>query len=84
MGGGLACFLYWVKKNAVKVKAFEWILIVLIALGFMFMAQTFIASFEELVSRAAWLTLVFMGLPIIIMLVIVSRSIRKRLGYVSK
>ncbi len=80
MGGGLTCFIHWAKKNAIKVKAFEWILIVLIELGIMFMMQTFIASFEELVPRAAWLTIVFMGLPIIIMVVILARSIAKRLS----
>lgn len=79
MGGG-AVYLYGLlKEKAVKLAWHERALTFLSFATFMFMGQTFIASFNEGEPRAAWLTLVFMGLPIIVMAVIVLRSIRARM-----
>jgi hypothetical protein len=44
----------------------------------MFMVQTFIASFKEFNPRAAWLTLVFMGVPIIVIGAVLTQSVLSR------
>ena len=80
MGGGAACLLMLIKKKGLKLKSFEWTGVVLVFLVFMFMGQTFIASFGEGVARAAWLTLVFMGLPMVMLAILTLRSVRKRLS----
>ncbi len=80
MGGALTCLLYQLKNHAIKLKWFEWAAVVVILLMFMFMAQTFIASYQEMVPRAAWLTIVFMGLPMVVIGVLTARSIKKRLA----
>ncbi|WP_462325569.1 hypothetical protein [Desulfoplanes sp.] len=80
MGGGATCLLLLIKEKGLKLKWFEWAGVVLTFLVFMFMGQTFIASFREGVPRAAWLSLVFMGLPMIILAVLTLRSVRKRLS----
>ena len=79
MGGGAVLIWHYLKNISIKLKWFEWILSILAFITFMFMSQTFIASFQENEPRAAWLTLVFLGIPILLMGVIIYRSINKRL-----
>ena len=78
MGGGAVMIWNTLKKLNIKLVWYEWILLILSFVTFMFMGQTFIASFQEYEPRAAWFTLVFMGIPILIMAVILYRSVNKR------
>ena len=80
MGGGAAYLHAYLKVKMSKLNWYELLLTVLIFIAVLFMGQTFIASFYEGENRAAWLTLVFMGLPIIVMAVAVIRSYRKRIA----
>jgi len=79
MGGGSLYLYALLKEKCIKLAWHELTLLILSFTTFMFLGQTFIASFNEGVPRAAWLTVVFMGLPIIIMAVIILRSIRARM-----
>ncbi len=79
MGGGLMCLIHWAKNNEISFKIYEWAGIILNLLIFMFMIQTFIASYQELVPRAAWLTVVFLGIPMVVIGVLTMRSVKKRL-----
>ena len=78
MAGGVVMLWQTLKSIKLKLRWYEWLLTLLCFSTFMFMSQTFIASFQEHEPQAAWLTLVFMGLPIIIMGVVLQRSLRKR------
>lgn len=78
MGGGAVLIWNLLKNHALKLLWYEWILLVLCFLTFMFLAQTFIASFQECEPKAAWLTVVFMGIPIMIMAVGLYRSLNSR------
>ncbi len=78
MGGGAVMIWNTLKKLNIKLVWYEWILLILSFITFMFMGQTFIASFQEYEPRAAWFTLVFMGMPILIMAVTLYRSVNKR------
>lgn len=78
MGGGAVIILNTLKRYALKMVWYEWILLILCFITFMFMSQTFIASFQEYEPKAAWLTVVFMGIPIVIMGVGLFRSLNKR------
>jgi hypothetical protein len=79
MGGGAVYLYALIKEKSARLNWYELLLTVIMFFTFMLMGQTFIASFNEGEPRVAWLTLVFMGLPIIIMAVIVVRSYRSRL-----
>ena len=81
MGGGAVMIWNTLKNASLKLIWYEWILTILCFITFMFMSQTFIASFAEFEPKAAWLTLVFMGIPILVMAVVLFRSLNKR--YVS-
>jgi uncharacterized membrane protein len=78
MGGGAVMIWHILKNVNLKLVWYEWILLILSFVTFMFMCQTFIASFQEFEPQAAWLSVVFMGMPILIMAVVVFRSLTKR------
>ncbi len=78
MGGGAVLIWHHLKKVSLKLIWFEWILLIIGNFVFMLMAQTFIASFQEYEPQAAWLSIAFMGIPILIMAVVLYRSLNKR------
>lgn len=78
MGGGAVMIWHFLNKLSIKFVWFEWILVILSMVTFLFMSQTFIASFAEHEPRAAWLSIVFMGIPILLMAVVVFRTTSKR------
>lgn len=77
--GGTSVFIV-TKLNAMDITLLwhEWILGGLSLLIFMFMGQTFIASFKEFAPRAAWMTLVFMGIPMILIGAFLVQSVLSR------
>lgn len=78
MGGGAVLLWQTLKSVSLKMNWYEWILIILSYVIFMFMAQTFIASYQEFQPKAAWFSVIFMGIPILLMGVVFYRSLNKR------
>jgi hypothetical protein len=79
LGGGAVYLWSYLRDKAVKLVWYEWVLFILSGIIFIFLGQTFIGSFGEGEPQAAWLSVVFMGVPIIIMMVGAFRSLRTRL-----
>lgn len=80
LGGGAVYLWSYLKDKAAKLVWYEWVLFILSGIFFVFLGQTFIGSLEEGATQAAWLSVVFMGLPIIVMMVGALRSLRKRIS----
>ena len=78
MGSGLVYFVTELNAMDIKLLWYEWILGTLFMFIFMFMGQTFIASFKEFQPRAAWMTLVFLGFPIILIGAVLVGSVLSR------
>ena len=78
MGGGAVMLWNKLKKVNLRMVWYEWILTILSFITFMFMCQTFIASFQEHEPKAAWFTVIFLGIPILVMTVVVYRSLNNR------
>lgn len=78
MGSGLVFFVTKLNAMDIKLLWYEWILGGLFMLIFMFMGQTFIASFKEFKPRAAWMTLIFMGFPAILIGAVLVYSVLSR------
>ena len=78
VGGGCAYLHAYLKVKAEKLNILEKSLTVLICVTFILMWQTVIGSLQEDETRVAWLTLVFVGLPLAIMVVGLVRSFTKR------
>lgn len=80
LGGGLVYLWSYLREKAIKLVWYEILLIALSAITFIFMWQTFIASFGEGEPQAAWLSLLFMGFPIVVMCVVAFRTVTTRLA----
>ena len=78
MGGGSVFIVTKLNAMDIKLLWYEWILGGLFMLIFMFMGQTFIASFKEFKPRAAWMTLIFMGFPAILIGAVLVYSVLSR------
>jgi len=79
MGGGFVYLRGKLKEMDLKFVWYEWGLTIVGFLLFMFMGQTFVASFAEFQPRAAWMSLVFIGLPVVLIGAVVYRSVQKRI-----
>ena len=79
LGGGAVYLWSYLKEKVVKLVWYEWVLFILAGLTFVLLGQTFIGSFQEGEPQAAFMSVVFLGLPIIIMMVVAIRSLRPRL-----
>jgi hypothetical protein len=79
LGGGVVYLGSLLKEKSIKLKWYEWVLVILGLLFFLFLGQTFIASFGEGEPRAAWMSLIFLGLPIVLIAVGTLRLVRSRL-----
>lgn len=78
VGGGMMA-LWFAMKEKITFKWYEYLLTALAVLILGFMMQTFWSSFQEFEAQAAWMSLLFMGLPLIIIAVITVRSVQQRL-----
>ena len=78
-GGCLVSLWNRLKKEAIRLVWYEWILAFIAFLFFILMVQTFIASVEEGQLRAAWMSVVFTGVPQVLITVGIYRSVRSRL-----
>ena len=79
LGGGAVYLWSYLKDKAAKLVWYEWVLFILSGLVFVLLGQTFIASLQEGEPQAAWMSVLFMGIPIIIMMVGAFRSLGSRL-----
>lgn len=78
LGGGAVYLWSYLKDKAEKLVWYEWILFILTGITFVLLGQTFIASIQEGEPQAAWMSVMFMGVPIIIMMVVSMRSLLSR------
>ena len=78
MGSVSVWFVTRFSAMDIQLLWYEWILGGILMLTFMFMVQTFIASFKEFKPRAAWMTIVFMGIPIILIGIVLVQSVMSR------
>jgi len=79
LGGGAVYLWSYLKEKAVKLVWYEWILFLLSGFTFVLLGQTFIGSFQEGEPQAAWMSVLFMGIPVLIMMVGALRSLSARL-----
>lgn len=78
-GGGFVSLRHHLKKKAIRLAWYEWILCFLAFVFFIVMVQTFIASMIEGEPRAAWMSVVFLGVPMVLIAVGTYRSVHARL-----
>lgn len=70
VGVGLTALVFWLRSREIVVKWYEW-LIGVVGLGLLlYTIQNFVTAFAELESEAAWMFLLVLGLPALILLVV--------------
>ena len=78
LGGGVVYLWMMLKAKSVQMRWYEWLMAVLGVLIFLLMGQTFIASLGEDQPQAAWMSLIFMGIPFLLLVVGTARSLGAR------
>lgn len=78
MGGAVIYLLRSLTEKQISLRWYEWILGALTVLLFTFMVETFVHSLAEMQVKAAWLSLAFIGLPLVILAVVTVRSVQAR------
>ena len=70
VGVALGALVYWLRCRGIRVRWYKW-LIGLVGLALLlFTIQNFVTAFAELEPTAAWMLLLVLGLPAIILLVL--------------
>ena len=78
VGIALTALVLWLRGRDIKVTWYEW-LIGLVGLALLlYTVQNFATAFAELESQAAWMFLLVLGLPAVILMAIAGSLIRRR------
>ena len=67
VGGGAMRVLIWDLEGHMEITWVAWLIAILTLLLATFTIQTFVGSFKEREPRAAWMSLLFMGVPTLIL-----------------
>jgi uncharacterized membrane protein len=78
-GGFLVAFWNSLKRRSVRLVWYEWILCVVSFMFYILLLQSFIASLAEGEPQAAWMSVVFLGVPVVLIAVATLRSVQTRL-----
>lgn len=72
VGAGVMRLVLWVQARNIAVDWYVWTMGVLVVVLGALTAQNFFASHRELEPRAAWMGVVFMGVPCLILTAVVA------------
>ena len=75
VGGGAMRVLIWDLEGHVEITWVAWLIAILTLLLATFTIQTFVGSFQEREPRAAWMSLLFMGIPTLILAAITAAAV---------
>ena len=73
LGAAILAFVLWVRSRKIKVAWYEWLMGALALILVLVILQNFVASYAEFESTAAWMGLLFMGIPALILAVLAVR-----------
>ena len=76
VGGGLMRLLIWDLEGRMEITWVAWLIGILTLLLATFTIQTFVGSFKEREPKAAWMSLLFMGVPTLILAAITTVAVR--------
>ena len=76
VGAGLMRLLIWVGEGSVVIPWYGWIIGFITFLLASLTLQTFFASFQEREPKAAWMSLLFMGIPTLILATVTVLAVR--------
>lgn len=80
LGVAILAFVLWVRSRKIKVTWYEWLMGSLALLLILLILQNFFASYAEFEPTAAWMGVLFMGIPALILAVLAVRLPWQRHG----
>lgn len=78
IGSGLLALVLWLRSKSVSVKWYEWLIGAIGLLVLLFGIQNFGAAFVEFEPTAAWMFLLVVGLPGLILLAVAYQLVWRR------
>jgi len=78
VGAGLVVLVLWLRGRNIKVTWYEWLIGAIGLVLLLFTIQNFATAFAELESAAAWMFLLVLGLPALILLVVAWLLVARR------
>ncbi len=72
VGAGVMRLVVWIQAGGIAVNWYVWAMGVLVVVLGALTAQNFFASHRELEPRAAWMGVLFMGVPCLILAAVVT------------
>lgn len=78
VGGGIVALALWLRNQSIAVKWHEWLIGVLGLVFLLFALQNFFGSLAELEPSVAWMYMLVMGIPSLILLAVAWQLIMRR------
>jgi len=75
VGAGAMRLFLWLREGSMTLQWYGWVTGIVAFLLATLALQTFFGSFQEREPRAAWLSLLFMGVPALILFAITSMAV---------
>lgn len=73
LGAAILAFVLWVRSRKIKVTWYEWLMGSLALLLILLIIQNLFGSYAEFEPTAAWMGVLFMGIPAVILAVLAVR-----------
>ena len=75
VGGGAMRALIWDLEGRMEITWYAWLIGILTLILATLTIQTFVASFQEREPKAAWMSLLFMGIPTLILAAVTTTAV---------
>ena len=73
LGAGILALVVWMRAGKIKMTWYEWIMGVAALVLILLVIQNFVGSIAEEETRAAWMGVLFLGIPAVILGVLAVR-----------
>ena len=73
LGAGILALVFWMRARKVKVAWYEWIMGIISLVLIVLLLQHFVGSIAEEETRAAWMGVLFLGIPAVVLGVLAVR-----------
>jgi hypothetical protein len=78
LGVGILALVLWVRARKIRTTWYEWIMGIAALVLILLVVQNFAGSLAEEETRAAWMGVLFLGIPAVILGVLAVRLTRQR------
>ena len=74
----LLALVWWLRSRNIKVTWYDWLIGLIGLFLLLFTVQNIVGSFDEVSPTAAWMFLLFLGIPSLVLLVLAWQLVMRR------